>query len=349
MVPLGVRRPAAQPARLVLRLHRLACDFPFATGRVAAARPVGADRARRVLARLRALASRLRHVPVPRRVPAPAQRQNRAPLPPQGPRLPELSPEPRRAVALDGRHRRGEPAAQPLPGALHPDGHRHRRLQAGRPERSARAARSAARPQDHLLRRGQHQRASQGPAPARRGAAPARGAAAARGRGQRHGLAWDRDALPRRGARRGDPGGRLPRRRRVRRADARGRAHADRAGEHRVRDAVRLVRSRRRDRRRASSGDRLPGEVRRRRRSRARVDHAARRLRVARAARRAGAARWRRRSSPSSSRWSAMPRSTRSSPLARPLVSVVVPSYQQGRFLEQALARCSSRSTSRSR
>ena len=150
-------------------------------------------------------------------------------------------------------------------------------------------------------------------------------------------VARDRDAVPRRGARRGDPGGRLPRRRRVRRADARGRAHADRAGEHRVRDAVRLVRSRRRDRRRAPSGDRLPGEVRRRRRSRAWADDAARRLRAARAALAAAAARWRRRSSPSSSRWSAMPRCTRSSPLARPLVSVVVPSYQQGRFLEQAL------------
>ena len=73
-------------------------------------------------------------------------RQDGAPLPPQGPRLRELAPQPRRPVALDGGHRRGEPAAEPLPRALHPDGHRHRRLQAGRPGRGAQAARSAARP-----------------------------------------------------------------------------------------------------------------------------------------------------------------------------------------------------------
>src|SRR5207302_10881686 len=87
VVPGCRHRAAAQPPRELLWLHSAPRAESAPTDRLAAARPVGNDRARRVFAGLRALAPRMRVVSLSRRVPAPAQRHDRAALAAQESRL----------------------------------------------------------------------------------------------------------------------------------------------------------------------------------------------------------------------------------------------------------------------
>ena len=121
-------RAAAQPARELLQFHGASCAFAPAAGRVAAARPVGDDRARRVLARLRALAHRLRSLPVSRGIPPPSAGHDSAALAAEAPRVRTFSAFAGRTLTLDGRSRRTQPAPEPLRDALHPDWDRHRRV-----------------------------------------------------------------------------------------------------------------------------------------------------------------------------------------------------------------------------
>ena len=95
------RRAALQHARLVLQPHRAAVSVAAASGRLAAERHVGVHRTRRVLVRLRALAARLRLVPVPRRVSRALARHDRRALALEERGLQALEADDRRAVALD--------------------------------------------------------------------------------------------------------------------------------------------------------------------------------------------------------------------------------------------------------
>ena len=115
------RRAALQRARQLLQPQRAASALAPAPARLAALGHVGADRPRRVLVRMRALAARLRLVPVPRRVPAARARHDRGAVPVEGRRLPTLADHRRRAVALARADRAGEPAARAFPGAADPE------------------------------------------------------------------------------------------------------------------------------------------------------------------------------------------------------------------------------------
>ncbi len=128
VVPRRRRRAALQHARLVLQPHRAAVSLAASPGRLAAERHVGVHRARRVLVRLRALAARLRLVPVPRRVPRALARHDRRALALEERGLQAIEADDRRAFALDRAARVGEPAALALPDRAHPERHRPRAL-----------------------------------------------------------------------------------------------------------------------------------------------------------------------------------------------------------------------------
>src|SRR5919202_2097343 len=279
VVPCRRRRPALQPARELLLVHRAAAPRAPPADVLDPPGPVGDDGPCRLLPRLRALADRLRRVPVPPRVPVAPARHDRDALAAEAARLRAVTPRARRAVALARTADAGAPPARPLPGAPDPARGRHGALPAGAARGGARPARAAAERAGCLLLRLGPGGAAQGPAPAParpRAPRPAPVPVARRGRVSAGRV---REPVARTDLGRPHARGRVPRGRRLRRPDPRGRADEDRAGGDRERRAVRRVRPRRRHRRRAPHGDRLPGAVRRRRgpRPRARPPPARRR------------------------------------------------------------------------
>ena len=201
LLSLVVRRSPSDPwfrDADVVQLHNLHGSYfsftalplltPAPAGRLAAARPVGDDRPRRVLARLRALEARVRqrartsseYPRLRRDTTAILWRMKRR-------RLRALAAADRRALALDrATSSLASPLLERFPARHIPNGIDIDVFSPGSTGGGARAAGSAARPEDRLLRGGRPARAPQGAAPARAGAAAARRPAAAparRGRG----------------------------------------------------------------------------------------------------------------------------------------------------------------------
>src|SRR5919205_766542 len=115
VVPRRRHRPALQPARELLLVHRAAAPDTPAADLLDPPGPVGDDGPCRLLPRLRALADRLRRVPVPPRVPGASARQDGHALAAQAARLRALASRARRAVALARAADAGESAPAPLP------------------------------------------------------------------------------------------------------------------------------------------------------------------------------------------------------------------------------------------
>jgi hypothetical protein len=164
------RRAALQHARLVLLAHGAAAAVAAAAGVLAPLGHVGAHRARRVLVRLRALAARLRFLPVPARVPGAVPRHDRRALALEERGLPPVEADDRRAVAVDRAAGPREPVALALSDPLDPERRRPRAVPAARPARGACSARAPAGRAGGAVQRAGHLRPAQGRSGVERGA-----------------------------------------------------------------------------------------------------------------------------------------------------------------------------------